>query len=221
MTFPANTLAGALPGSLARLTCALACLLACTAVLAQPAPVTAPAAAAPAAAPQAQPATSGGYKVEVIIFRNTQPPAGSEDLSAAAEGRGFGDRRDNSGNAPSFIRPLEESELQLGAIATKLRANSGVQVLAHAGWVQTATNWGRHVGLPLDQYGINVPGLTGTLYLERGELLHFGANLQLGTNPAYSLSELRKVRFNERHYLDNPAFGLIVQVSPLRQQDAR
>jgi Peptidoglycan-binding protein, CsiV len=165
---------------------------------------------------QTPPAAANNYKVEVIIFRNSQLPAGSEDYSAVPEGRGFSDKRDNSGAAPTFVRALEESELQLTALATKLQTSGATQVLAHVGWVQTATNWGRHVGLPLEQFGINAPGLTGTLYLERGELLHFGASLQLGSNPGYSLSELRKVRFNERHYLDNPAFGVIVQVSPVR-----
>ena len=187
-----------------------ACLIACLTVQAIPAQTPAPVVP-----------TLGTYKVEVIIFRNVQPPAGSEDFGAAPEGRGFSEKRDNSGAVPTVVRALEESELQMSALAAKLRTSGATQVLAHAGWVQTATNWGRHVGLPLDQFGINAPGLTGTLYLERGELLHFGANLQLGSNPVYSLSELRKVRFNERHYLDNPAFGVIVQVSPLRQQDAR
>jgi hypothetical protein len=114
------------------------------------------------------------------------------------------------------VRTLDESELQMSAAAAAIRSNNGLQLLAHAGWVQTATGWPRHTGMPVEQAGINVAGLTGMLYLERGELLHFGARLRLGNNPGYALSELRKLRFNEKHYLDNPAFGLIVQVSPGR-----
>lgn len=155
------------------------------------------------------------YRVEVIIFRTAQPPAGSEDLSAPAEGRGFNGRIDTT-NPPRVMRLLEPTELQMTALADKLRGNAGYQVLAHAGWLQTATLWPRHSGLSLDQFGINVADLHGTLYLERGDLLHFGAQLQLGASPVYSLSELRRVRFNERHYLDHPAFGVIVQVSPVR-----
>jgi hypothetical protein len=155
------------------------------------------------------------YRVEVIIFRTAQAPPGSEDLGAPAEGRGFNGRIDTT-NPPSVVRLLEPTELQMTPLAEKMRANAGYQVLAHAGWLQTATLWPRHSGLSLDQFGINVPDLHGTLYLERGDLLHFGAQLQLGTNPVYSLSELRRVRFNERHYLDHPAFGVIVQVSPVR-----
>jgi Peptidoglycan-binding protein, CsiV len=176
-------------------------------VAAAPSVTTAPAAATASA--------SGLYRVELIIFRHTAP-TGSEDFNAPPEGRGFSGRQDSGGTAPRVARLLETSELQMNSTAAALRANAGMQLLAHAGWLQTATNWPRHIGLPLEQLGINVEGLTGNLYLERGELLHFGADLRLGSNPVYALSELRKLRFNERHYLDNPAFGIIVQVSPTR-----
>ena len=163
----------------------------------------------------ADPGERNNYRVEVIIFRTAQAPQVSEDLGTPAEGRGFNGRIDTT-NPPRVVRLLEPTELQMTALAEKMRANAGYQVLAHAGWLQTATLWPRHSGLSLDQLGINVPDLHGTLYLERGDLLHFGAQLQLGASPVYSLSELRRVRFNERHYLDHPAFGVIVQVSPVR-----
>jgi len=175
------------------------------------APATAPASSAAAAA-----AARNAYRVEVIIFRQAQPPTGSEDYSAEPESRGFGDRRDVSEAPPTVLRQLEDSDLQMNAIAQKLRNNGSVHVLAHKGWIQTATTWGRHAGLPLEAFGIAAPDLRGTLYLERGDLLHFGAFLQLGTGPVYTLSELRKVRFNEKHFLDHPAFGVVVMVSPTR-----
>jgi hypothetical protein len=179
-------------------------------------------AATPAATPAAAPAVSAPsagnanvYKVELIVFKHAAPTTG-EDYSAPAEARGFNGRRDNGGATPRIVRRLEESELQMNNAAAGIRANPGLQLLAHAGWIQTATGWPRHTGLPLDQFGINVPDLSGNLYLERGELLHFGADLQLGNAPAYKLSELRKLRYNEKHYIDNPGFGLIVLVSPAR-----
>jgi hypothetical protein len=160
-------------------------------------------------------APAGNYRVEIIILRGPAP-VGSEDLAAPAEGRGFDERRDTGGAPPKLVRMLEASELQMTAQATQLRNSGGWQVLAHSGWIQGATPWRRHVGLPLEQLGIAVPGLRGTLYLERGDYLHFGAFLQLGENPAYELSELRRVKINEKHYLDHPAFGVIVQVSQAR-----
>ena len=178
-------------------------------------PAVAPAAAPAAAAGSTAAGAANVYKVELIIFKYAALTS-SEDFNAPAEARGFNGKLDAGGAPPRVVRMLEESELQMGAAAAGIRSSNGMQLLAHVGWLQTATAWPRHSGLPLDQFGINVPGLVGSLYLERGELLHFGANLQLGTDPVYRLSELRKLRYNEKHYIDNPAFGLIVQVSPVR-----
>jgi len=176
---------------------------------------SAPAASGSAAAAAAANARNT-YRVEVIIFRQSQVPSSSEDHAAAPEGRGFGDKRDVGSTAPAVVRLLEDSELQMTTLAQQMARNGTVKVLVHRGWLQSATPWGHHVGLPLDQFGIDVPDLRGTLYLERGDLLHFGAWLQLGSAPVYTLSELRKVRFNEKHYLDHPAFGVVVQVSQVR-----
>jgi len=153
---------------------------------------------APAALPAAAPST-GAYQVEVIIFKLADPPAG-EALEAPAEGRGFDGRIDQGATPP-------------------MRASGAYRVLAHAGWVQTATDWPRHGGIPLDQLGITVPDLAGNVFLERGpSFLHLGFDLKLGSNPAWSLSELRKVKYNERNYYDHPGFGVIALVSPAKRE---
>ena len=181
--------------------------------LAWPASATLGAATAPPAAPSGTSANGGAYQVEIVIFKAASPPAG-EDLSASAEGRGFNRQLDAGATPPPLYRTLEASQMQLGGVVGRLRANGNWHVLAHAGWVQGATDWPRHAGLSLDQLGINVPGLSGSVYVERGQFLHLGFNLRLGENPAWSLSELRKIRFNEKNYFDHPGFGVIAIVSP-------
>jgi hypothetical protein len=70
------------------------------------------------------------------------------------------------------------------------------------------------------------------VYLERGPAyLHLGFDLHLatqpdpqpgaqsGNGPAWSLSELRKVKYNERNYFDHPGFGVIAIVSPAKRGD--
>jgi len=158
------------------------------------------------------------YRVEVVIFRYNNPPADSEDFSAAPEGRGFELSTRTPGALPAVVKVLDPADLRMAAVARQLAANPATSVLAQAGWIQTPSVYRHHVGLPLDQLGINVPGLSGAMFLERGELLHVGAQLQWTSGGVtYALSELRdRVRFNERHYLDNPAFGLIVEVSQVR-----
>ena len=175
-----------------------------------------------AAAPMpAVSASTGSYVVEILVFRAVTPPAG-EDLNAAAEGRGFnGSSSAGSGTAgdngvPAVLRTLDASQMQLGSMASKLRASREWTVLAHAAWVQTATEWPRHDGLSLQHLGINADGLTGSVYVEHGQYLHLGFDLRLGSNPGWSLRELRKIRFNEKNYFDHPGFGVIAIVSPVR-----
>jgi len=192
-----------------RLALALSLVLALTlAPAARAAGATNAAGAAPAAT-----GNGNAYQVEIVIFRAVEAPTG-EDLSAPAEGRGFNRQIDTGATPPVVYRTLEASQMQLGGIAARLRSSGGWRVLAHAGWVQSATDWPRHAGIALDQLGITVPGLTGNVYVERGQFLHLGFNLQLGENPTWSLSELRKVRFNEKNYFDHPGFGVIAIVSP-------
>jgi Peptidoglycan-binding protein, CsiV len=172
-------------------------------------------------------ASTGAYQVEVLIFRAITPPAG-EDFGAAAEGRGFTGQGagqsagqaagqamgDNA--APGVLRTLDSSQMQLGSMAAKLRASGEWTVIAHAAWVQTATEWPHHDGLTLEQLGLSVNGLSGTVYVEHGQYLHLGFDLRLGNAPAWSLRELRKIRFNEKNYFDHPGFGVIAIVSPAR-----
>ena len=113
-----------------------------------------------------------------------------------------------------MYRNLDASQMQLGGVASRLRSSGTWQVLAHAGWVQGATDWPKHVGVTLEQLGIKVPGLSGSVFVERGQFLHLGFDLHLGENPTWSLSELRKVKFNEKNYFDHPGFGVIAIVSP-------
>ena len=158
-------------------------------------------------------ATAGAYQVEIVIFRVVDAPTG-EDLSVPAEGRGFNHQIDTSATPPTVYRSLEAAQMQLGGVASKLRSSGSWRVLAHAGWVQSATDWPRHAGLTLEQLGISVPGLTGSVFVERGQFLHLGFDLHLAENPTWSLSELRKVKFNEKNYFDHPGFGVIAIVSP-------
>ncbi len=166
-----------------------------------------------AASLPAAPASTGAYQVELLVFRANSPPAG-EDLSTPAEGRGFTAPGPGDSPPPDLLRSLDASQMQLGSMASKLRASGEWTVLAHAAWVQTATDWPHHAGLRLEQLGINAAGLQGTVYLEHGQYLHLGFDLQLGSAPPWSLRELRKIRFNEKNYFDHPGFGVIAIVSP-------
>jgi len=180
---------------------------------------------APAPAPPAAPAPV--YNIEVIVFRATSALGGAEDWSAEAGARNVAGEESASGAATvgHFVAPLPPSMWQLGELESRLRA-SGVYVpVAHTAWSQTASSWGTRAGFPVQKLGIDVPGLSGTVFLERGQWLHLGMSLTytmanppqgLGAGPdtPFTINDSRRVRFYERNYFDHPAFGVIALVSP-------
>ena len=185
---------------------------------------TAPAEEAPAAPP-----AGGGavYNIEIIVFRATAALGGAEDWSAEAGARSIAGDESASGTAQvgHFVAALPSSVWQLSELENRLRA-SGIYVpVAHTAWSQTASTWGTRAGFSMQKLGIDVPGLSGTVFLERGQFLHLGMTLTfampspppgLGAGPdtRFTLNESRRVRFYERNYFDNPAFGVIALVTP-------
>jgi hypothetical protein len=183
---------------------------------------TAPAAAAPAAAPPAS-----VYNVEIIVFRATDPLAGPENWSAETGVRSVAGDESASGSAQvgHFVAVLPAAAWQLGELESRLRSTGAYVPVAHAAWSQTASAWGTRAGFSVQKLGINVPGLSGNVFLERGQFLHLGMTLtyvsnaplpSLGAaaNTPFIINESRRVRFYERNYFDHPAFGVIALVTP-------
>ena len=194
----------------------------------QPAPSAAGTAATPTAGSAATPtADPRRYVVEIIIFRDRVALGSPEDWQAET---GMA-RTVSGGEAPSgtgvgqLIESIPPAQYRLTAIAQSLGYSRNYTPVAHAAWEQTASAWGTHAGFTLQQLGITVPGLTGEVFLERGQFLHLGMTLDysiahppagLGAAPGttFVLNETRRVRYYQRNYYDNPAFGVIALVLP-------
>jgi hypothetical protein len=159
------------------------------------------------------------YGVEVIVFRVAASPQG-EDWDAVPAGRGFGSSASHGGT-PEVLRVLTPADYRLGAIEATLKSSGAWRPVAHAAWVQTAANWGTHIGIALADVGINVPGLSGMVYLERAPIyLHLGFDVRLTAGATYEIREMRSVRYNDKQYFDHPGFGIIALVTPIRRGDA-
>ena len=167
------------------------------------------------------------YNVEVIVFRNATAGGAAENWSEEAGARSIAGDESASGSVQvgRFIGPLPPGAWQLNELESRLRASGSYVPVAHAAWSQTASAWGTRAGFPVARLGIEVPGLTGSVYLEHGQFLHLGLSLSwamesppagLGAGPgtAFTLNETRRVRFYERSYYDHPAFGVIALVTP-------
>ena len=178
---------------------------------------------APVAWPQAPAPAAGGqtvYNVELIVFAATAGPALREDWTAggARLPRG-GDAGETSGGAQvgRFVGVLPAAKYQMNDIQSRLAAGGAWKPIAHAAWSQSASSWGSRAGFTLQQLGVRVPGLSGTVFLERGTFLHLGMQLKYSAGDgraAYDLAEIRRVKFYDKNYYDHPAFGVIALVTP-------
>jgi hypothetical protein len=184
------------------------------------------------ALPQQPTTPSPTYRVELLVFRATSALGGAENWAAGTNARGFGASGESvegetasGGPVGRFARMLGPGELQLAEVVRKLRDSDQYEPVAHVGWMQTASAWGTRAGFPISRLGVRVPGLSGTVFLERGQFLHLGlaldyemaeppAGLGAGPGTAFSIHESRRVRFYERNYYDHPAFGVIALVTP-------
>jgi hypothetical protein len=177
--------------------------------------------AAPAA--ERAPAQQNGatqYGVEVIVFRASSVNGG-EDWDAVPPGRGFGSSATRGGATPQVLQVLTAGDYRLASAETSLRRSGAWHPVAHAAWIQTAANWGTHAGIALSDVGINVPGLSGMVYLERAPIyLHLGFDVHLSAEGTYTIKEMRTVRYNDKQYFDHPAFGIIALVTPIKRAEA-
>jgi hypothetical protein len=187
-------------------------------------------ATSPSAAPTAPAATGPSYDIEIVIFRAKvalgQPENWAAETTASATITG-GEASSGSGPVGKLLSVLPASNYRLTPIASELRSSDAYVPVAHAAWVQTASAWGTRAGFSLQSLGIDVPGLSGVIFFERGEFLHLGMTLNytmqnpppgLNAPPGttFVMNETRRVRFYERNYYDHPAFGVIALVTPAR-----
>jgi hypothetical protein len=196
-----------------------------------PASSQTPAPAAPAAPAPAAPAPAANvYNIEIIVFRTNQAQGGGENWSAQTaqsvrEYNTDGEAAANTKSVGRFVGVLPQTSWQLTPIENKMRTSGLYVPVAHVAWSQTASDWGTRAGFTLERLGVVVPGLAGTVFLERGQFLHLGmalsyapasppAGMGAGPGTTFNMSESRRIRFYERNYYDHPAFGVIALVTP-------
>jgi hypothetical protein len=150
------------------------------------------------------PQQSGRYTIEIIVFR-VEADSSGEDAAAAPSLR-------SSGDTELAVTPA--AGRRLASAASRLRSGGGYRVIAHSAWSQPPAGWNSRRGVSLAQAGINVPGLTGNVVLERGQYLHLGFDLRLEEDgKAIQLAEIRRVKPDESTYFDNPQLGVIALVT--------
>jgi hypothetical protein len=187
-------------------------------------------AVAPAAAPPAAAPAASVYNIEVIVFRATSAlgsPEGwiSDNVATPESEDAETGTPQQTAQTGKFVGMLPATQFQLSDIESKLKSSGTYVPVAHAAWSQTASAWGTHAGFPVSRLGLDAAGLSGTIFLERGQYLHLGmvlnyapanppAGLGAGSGTSFVLNTNRRIRFYERNYYDHPAFGVIALVTP-------
>ena len=136
--------------------------------------------------------TSCACALLALLLLATCPPALPQQAAAAIPWRSscsastrHGSGEDRLGRArQSAVRPRRDRHdagrqppAGQRSLATA-RGPAGIAVLAHTAWTQPPAGWNSRRGVSLSQLGVNVPGLSGNVVLERGQFLHLGFDLQ-------------------------------------------
>lgn len=163
------------------------------------------------------------YNVEIVVFRNLSGTGGTEDWTAKPVARG--PDKPDSPVTGRFVQSIPAAQFKLNALDQKLQNTTNYQPIAHFAWQQTASSWGSRAGFPIAKLAGNVPGLSGFIFLESGDYLHLGmtlsyqtsnppAGLQAPPGTVFTLSESRRVKWDQLNYFDHPAFGVVALVTP-------
>ena len=168
------------------------------------------------------------YNVEMIVFRITGGQGSAENWSTQGSNARYiaGDESaTGTSQVGRFAGILPSSSYQLTDLENRMRASGAYVPVAHVAWSQTASSWGTRAGFPLQKLGVDVDGLSGTVFLEHGQFLHLGMTLNyampspppaLNAAPGtpFTINESRRVKYYDRNYFDHPAFGVIALVMP-------
>jgi hypothetical protein len=185
----------------------------------------------------AQQSASGlqSYDVELVVFRHLST-AGTEEQwtleSMVGEQVEIPEEDASPFEGAPQVAPvvadgfpaLSASKFKLTAMYESLRRSRNYQPLAHFGWTQPGFSRASAPFFPINAFVPSSTGVTGRIALSRGRYLHLTLDLEYtapatATEPArrYVLRQSRRMRSNERHYIDHPMFGVIALVTPSAQ----
>jgi hypothetical protein len=170
------------------------------------------------------------YDVEIVIFRHLSSDATAEvwglELSKG-EGLEIPDEDATPFDlpAPATSTPAAQSfpvlpagRMKLTAVEDALRRSRNYRPLAHIGWTQPGFARNAATSISIDSLVPAASGISGQVALSRGRYLHLTLDLTFtppdGSGERYVLRQSRRMRSNERHYIDHPKFGVIAVVTP-------
>lgn len=157
------------------------------------------------------------YRVEVILLG--QPPINETGSEAPSEQPPplpvrFAWPLQAAGEEGLGYTRVPAAERALNSVAQRLREREGFEVYWHTAWEQPGldSNRAQAVAVPAD-LGADAP--RGMLRVYRSRYLHAEIELRAPASDerTWVMSDGRRMRSDERHYIDHPALGVIIQVT--------
>jgi Peptidoglycan-binding protein, CsiV len=170
------------------------------------------------------------YDVELIIFRTLSAKATPEEwrMEAGTADQHLAIPAEDTQETETVVTPppastptvtfpaLPAAKFKLGSIADSLRRSRNFQPLAHFGWTQPGYARGEPHYMPIDALLPPNTGVSGQIALSRGRYLHLTLELAYDSpeEGRMVLRQTRRMRSNERHYIDHPKFGVVAIITP-------
>ena len=185
-----------------------------------------------AASASAQQSGLQSYDVELIIFRTLSAKATPEQwtMEAGKAEEHLAVTREDAQGTETVVAPpppttptmtfpaLPSAKFKLNAIEDTLKRSRNYQSLAHFGWTQPGFPRGEPHYMSIDGIVPASSGLSGQISLARGRYLHLTLELAYDSQEEGGgrmvLRQTRRMRSNERHYIDHPKFGVIAIITP-------
>lgn len=176
------------------------------------------------------PLTPGYPDIDSTIELNKAPDM-SADVLDAGEQAMLQEATDNGGSASALLAfaALKPDQLTLEPLYRRLKRSAGYRPLLYKAWRQPALGRKDAKAIHLmardapESDALRRPRIDGWLRLRSSHFLHVDTDLVLyigdlphaGNAEMVRLTETRRVKLNEVHYLDHPLFGVLVKVSPV------
>lgn len=173
-------------------------------------------------------AQASHYRVDVIVFVDNGGVGNEQPIPAQAVNTSRAISTDDASRlAASGITVLPASSFGLESEWAHLRNARRFRPVVKLSWVQNGASSGIPLrisaGAPVAlANGSQISTVSGHIALYTGTFLHLDADLAYtfdganGTPVSYRLNEIRRVKFDELHYIDSPRLGVLARVTKVK-----
>ncbi|WP_125932055.1 CsiV family protein [Thiosocius teredinicola] len=149
---------------------------------------------------------AASYNIEMVVFER---PGGGDNAYWPVN-----TTEPDQGKAVGNIADLKAGPQSLEPVAYTLR-QKGMVILDHVSWYQDPRGRNSH-----DWYTVEGTRLNGLVRVTEGRDLHLDTDLVLRdafSSRTYRVTQHRRLRTGELHYLDHPRLGIIVRAVKIEQ----